>query len=202
MHRGDNCFWCFDSYWIVTRYCVQCFNELLFYGNIINPILQRLKGFPGGTDGKESACNTGDLGSIPELGRSPGEGNGNPLQYSCLENSMDRESGGLQSMGLQRVRHDWVTNTHTHRRKLLSLRRNKSLIKRHTTNSSQGRDSNSCCLFPKPVYLQISQYLFLQKAVNTCWMNQRISERVLSLYVRTFGKKQVRSWSKTASSVI
>ena len=45
-------------------------------------------GFPGGSDGKESACNAGDLGSIPGLGRSPGEGNGNPLQYSCLQNSM------------------------------------------------------------------------------------------------------------------
>ena len=45
--------------------------------------------FPGSTDGKESACSTGDTGSIPESGRSPGEGNGNPLQYSCLENSMD-----------------------------------------------------------------------------------------------------------------
>ena len=47
--------------------------------------------FPGGSDGKESAiCNVGDPGSIPELGRSPGEGNGNPLQYSCLENPMSR----------------------------------------------------------------------------------------------------------------
>ena len=46
--------------------------------------------FPGGSDGKESACNSGVLGSIPGLGRSPGEGNGYPLQYSCLENSMDR----------------------------------------------------------------------------------------------------------------
>ena len=46
--------------------------------------------FPGGSDGEESTCNVGDLGSIPGLGRSPGEGNGNPLQYSCLENSMDR----------------------------------------------------------------------------------------------------------------
>ena len=47
-------------------------------------------GFPGGSGGKESACNSGDLGSIPGLGRSPGGGQGNPLQYSCLENSMDR----------------------------------------------------------------------------------------------------------------
>ena len=48
-------------------------------------------GFPDGSDGKESACNAGDLGSIPQSGRSPGEENGYPLQYSCLKNSMDRE---------------------------------------------------------------------------------------------------------------
>ena len=47
-------------------------------------------GFSGGSEGKESACSVGDPGSIPGWGRSPGEGNGNPLQYSCLENSMDR----------------------------------------------------------------------------------------------------------------
>ena len=46
-------------------------------------------GFPGGSDGKASTCNAGDLGSIPGSGRSPREGNGNPLQYSCLEKSMD-----------------------------------------------------------------------------------------------------------------
>ena len=45
--------------------------------------------FPGGSEGKASACNVGDLGSIPGSGRSSGEGNGNPLQYSCLENFMD-----------------------------------------------------------------------------------------------------------------
>ena len=46
-------------------------------------------GFPGSSDGKAFACSVGDLGSIPGLGRSPGEGNGNPLQYFCLENSID-----------------------------------------------------------------------------------------------------------------
>ena len=46
-------------------------------------------GFPGGSEGKASACNVEDLGSIPRLGRSPGEGNGNPLQYTFLENAMD-----------------------------------------------------------------------------------------------------------------
>ena len=50
------------------------------------------QGLPGGSDGKESACNTGDTGSIPGLGRSPRKGNGYPLQYSCLENSVDREA--------------------------------------------------------------------------------------------------------------
>ena len=47
-------------------------------------------GFPGGSDSKESTCNVGDLGSIPGSGKSSGEGNVNPLQYSCLENFMDR----------------------------------------------------------------------------------------------------------------
>ena len=65
-------------------------------------------GFSGGSDGKESACNMGDLGSIPKLGRSPEGGHGNPFQYSCLENPH-----GLQFMGSQRVGHDWTTNTFT-----------------------------------------------------------------------------------------
>ena len=52
------------------------------------------RGFPGGSEVKASACNAGDLGSIPGSGRSPGEGNGNPLQYSCLENPMDGGAWG------------------------------------------------------------------------------------------------------------
>ena len=51
--------------------------------------------FPGGSAGKESACNAGELRSIPGLGRSPGEGNGNPLQYSCLENPLDATVHGV-----------------------------------------------------------------------------------------------------------
>ena len=57
---------------------------------------------PGGLDGKESACSVGDLGSIPGSGRFPGEGTGNPLQYSCLENSTDRETQRMTVMGLQK----------------------------------------------------------------------------------------------------
>ena len=60
---------------------------------------------PGGLDSKESSCNAGDMGSIPDLGRSLGEGNGNPLQYFCWKILWTEEPGGLQ-LGLQRVRHD------------------------------------------------------------------------------------------------
>ena len=63
-------------------------------------------GFPGGSDCKESACNAGDPGSIPGLGRSPREGNGYPLHYSCLGNPMDRGAWQVQCTGLQNVRHD------------------------------------------------------------------------------------------------
>ena len=68
-------------------------------------------GFPGGSDGKESACNVGDLGSIPGLGRSPGEGHGNPLllfarKFSLLGKFQTEKPDGLQFMGSQRVGHD------------------------------------------------------------------------------------------------
>ena len=63
-------------------------------------------GFTGGSDSKESVCTVGDLGSIPGLGRFPGEGNGKPLQYSCLKIPWTEEPAGLQSLGLQRVGHD------------------------------------------------------------------------------------------------
>ena len=67
---------------------------------------RNILGFPGGSEVKASTSNAGDPGSIPGLGRSPEEGNGNPLQYSCLGNVMDEEPGRLQSTGLQRVGHD------------------------------------------------------------------------------------------------
>ena len=63
-------------------------------------------GFPGGSVGEESACNAESAGLIPRLEGSPGEGHGNPLLYSCLENPWTEEPGGLQSTGSQRVRHD------------------------------------------------------------------------------------------------
>ena len=64
---------------------------------------------PGGPDSKESACNAGDQGSIPGLGRFPGEGNGYPLQYSGLENSVNRGAWKATVHGIARVKYDLVT---------------------------------------------------------------------------------------------
>ena len=61
------------------------------------------QGYPDESASKESACNAGDLGSIPGLGGSPGEGNSNPLHYYCLRNPWTEEPGGLQSIGSPRV---------------------------------------------------------------------------------------------------
>ena len=66
-------------------------------------------GFPGGSAIKNPHANAGDPGLIPGSGISPGEGNGNPFQYSCLGNPWTKEPGGLQSMGLRRIRHDLGT---------------------------------------------------------------------------------------------
>ena len=79
--------------------------------------------FLGGSDSKESACNAGGQGLIPGLGKSPGERNGYPLQYSCLENSTDREAWWAKVHGI-RVKHDLVTNTFTFKgsRSLLSFK--------------------------------------------------------------------------------
>ena len=78
------------------------------------------KDFPGGSDGKASAYNAGDPGSIPALGRSPGEGNGNPLQYFCLENPMDRGAwqATVQRVTQSRTRPKWLS---THACSLLWL---------------------------------------------------------------------------------
>ena len=73
--------------------------------DLINHTYWAYMGFPGGSEGKASACNAGDLGSMPGSGRCPGEGNGKPLQYSCLENPMDREASQFNSVQLlSRVR--------------------------------------------------------------------------------------------------
>ena len=72
-------------------------------------MVDKILGFPYSSVGKESACNAGDLGSIPRLGRSPGEGNGNPLQYSCLENPTDRGAWQATVHGVATVGHTELT---------------------------------------------------------------------------------------------
>ena len=67
------------------------------------------RGFPDSPVSKESACSTGDLGSIPGSGRFPREGNGNPLQYSCLENPMSKGTWQATVHGVARVRHNLAT---------------------------------------------------------------------------------------------
>ena len=79
---------------------------------MVNTKIRLIIHLPSGSDSKASVCNTGDPGSIPGLGRYPGEGNGSPLQYSCLEKSHGLQSlVGYRPWG-RRVGHDWVTSLH------------------------------------------------------------------------------------------
>ena len=81
-----------NIYWVPIIIEVIIYTSLFLSLPTFNPLASNLfysLGFANGSDGKASVCNEGDPGSIPGLGRSPGEGNGSPLQYSCLENSMN-----------------------------------------------------------------------------------------------------------------
>ena len=113
-------FWATGDFLHRWRICLQCrrpwfdsWVRKIHWGRDRLSILVFL-GCPCGSAGKEPTCNAGDLSSIPGLGRSPGEGNGYPLQYFALEVPWTDEPGGLQSMGSQRVRRDWATHIHTH----------------------------------------------------------------------------------------
>ena len=77
------------------KYSVHSTSSLKLWGSVYT-----YWDFPGGSDSKESACNAGDAGSIPGLGISPGEVNGNPLQYSCWGNPMDREDWWVTVLGV------------------------------------------------------------------------------------------------------
>ena len=92
----------FIFYYQNTKYTLLTYRDLA--------VLNLTEGFPGDSDSKVSACKAGELALIPGSGRYPGEWNGNPLQYSCLEDSMDWEAGRLQSVGSQRVKHNWATS--------------------------------------------------------------------------------------------
>ena len=100
----------YNFYWlliIIKCRCAKTYSTPLILADITN-WSGTLMGFPGGSLVKNTSANVGDLGSVPGL-RSSGEGNGNPLQYSCLGNPVDGGIFRLQSMGLQRVGHDLAT---------------------------------------------------------------------------------------------
>ena len=78
-------------------------------GGLLLDLFYKVLGFPGSSVGEDTACNAGDPGSIPGSGRSSGEGNDNPLQYSCLENPMDRGAWRATVHGVARVGHDLAT---------------------------------------------------------------------------------------------
>ena len=87
--------------------------------NLCLSCLENIYGFSGESDGKESACIVGDSSSIPRSGRSPGEGNGNPLQYSCLENPMNRGAlWWLQSLGSHLVTTERLTHVNNNSKQL------------------------------------------------------------------------------------
>ena len=89
--------------WFNTKKLINVINYIKRTNVIKNDHLS--VGFPCGSVGKESACNAGDLGLIPASGRSPGEENGNPLQYSCQQNTMDRGAWRAIVHGVTRIRH-------------------------------------------------------------------------------------------------
>ena len=110
-------------FWLLTVYI--CFPAFVLYINRVFKLfrvwlllLSLTWGSPGGSDGKESACNAGDLGLIPGLGGSPGGGHGSPPQCSCLGNPLDRGAWWATPMGSKRSGQDWATK-HTARVKRL-----------------------------------------------------------------------------------
>ena len=98
--------WTYIYLWLRHKNCENC--------TVFALSLYHL-GFPGGSDGKESAYNSGNLGSIPGSRRSPGEGNGNPPQCSCLENPMDREAWWATVHGITQSQ-TWLSNFHMYHR--------------------------------------------------------------------------------------
>ena len=94
------------AYWTLHEQKIHCFYfKLPRFCNLTSSATS----FPGGPDGKESTCSSGDLGSIPGLGRPPGGGHGNPLQDSCLENFMDSRAWRATVHAVTRVGYNWAT---------------------------------------------------------------------------------------------
>ena len=99
--------WVFQICWCIECSTLPASSFRIWNSSAGIPLPPLALPFPGGSDHKESSCNSGDLDSIPEAERSSGEGNGNPLQYSCLENPMDRGAGLAIVYGVMRT---WLSD--------------------------------------------------------------------------------------------
>ena len=106
------CLWILPL-WVSHISCTQNIQYLSICELLISLKIASLKGFPGSSGGKESTCNAGDPDSIPGSGRSPGGGDGNPLQYSFLENPCGQRSMVGYSPWVCKVRYDWATKQHS-----------------------------------------------------------------------------------------
>ena len=135
--------------------------------------------FPCSSLSKESACHAGDPGLNPGLGRFPGEGKGNPLQYSCLENPMDWEAW-LQSMGLQRVRHNWVTSHFP----LPNNQKNLEKEKNVTTNSVimyKLTKFNWMCLSGPMFVIRVPTWVHTNYMCISCWYPQAVPLKTVDI---------------------
>ena len=132
------------SVWLASLNMTIFFKSNHFGANVIISFFLWLSNI-GGSAGKESACNAGDLGSVPGLGRSPGEGKGYPLQYSSLENS-----------GLQRVGHDWATFPFTLLSKVKSFTRRSQSYSSPTGRNHCLRGRHSFGMKRGPTHIQES----------------------------------------------
>ena len=138
--------------------------------------LASAEGFPGGSDGKESACNARDPGSLPGSARSPGEGNGNPLQYSCLENPVDRRTWGAIVHGVSKTR---LNNFHSQPQLNFASRRMQSVI----TRKLQIRGK------PWPqawTFFHFFEKIFLSQGLIRCWKKENLVARGSILHLSLF----------------
>ena len=154
-------------------------------------------GFPGSLDGKGSACYAGYPGLIPGLGRSPGKRNDHPLQYSCLETSMDRGACRAAVLGVAKSRHDWETNT------FAFLYSGKVELCWHVTLAGvgEGRSMKLCQSSPSEMWynphnsLLFSKWNFFLRLWNLrlpCRHLQLVwGGRVMSLFLPVFSKAQI-----------
>ena len=149
--------------------------------------------FPGGSDGKESACNAGDPGLLPGSRRFPGEGNGYPLQYSCLEKSMDREFHGQpdrpQSMRSQRIRHNSDFHFHT------TVMEDETIGKSQIQGTQDGLYYYYFCSFLQSLSLwQDRKFSFLQKGMGLSLKEKEtwVGGRERKAGERREGKREIR----------